>query len=386
MNGNTIAANIYFNDDVTYTGTAGSETNPYCIEDFWDLVLCSSYPDSLNPFNLNHTDMYALLVKDIDMNDYPDITTQIMNGTVTYKYTTYTFTFTSFNLLWAQIDGAGYCLRNLCVYGNTFGSSPTNGIFYKYATSFKLKIKNLNIINFISYTNNSLFSTYGEGTVSSLTFEKCNFGVYYYNLTNGFISSLICSQYIHYSKFEKCTFNFKGSCHHMALLGNRDYGTKPTFNLCHINIDKMNGMGCLFNCRTSEDYTKYGGTYFTYITGRMRNVVITTSSETSVFLVYYGVTSSYVLPFFNKFIMNYVNIKLEYDKTAPPQNLKITSTSTAYPSPAPNVINETNLIDGAYPLAIINKGSDTNIRHITDTQLKDPVFLNSIGFSVYDSN
>jgi hypothetical protein len=273
MNGNTIAANIYFNDDVTYTGTAGSETNPYCIEDFWDLVLGSSYPTASSPFNLNHTDRYGLFVKDIDMNDYPDITTQIMNGTVTYKYTTHTFTFTAFKLLWRQIDGAGYCLRNLCVYGNTFGTSPSQGIFYKYSTTFKLKIKNLNIINFISYSNNSLFSA-GAGGIPTLTFEKCNFGVYYYNLTNGFIVSLINSQYIHYSKFEKCTFNFKGSCYNIALLGNSLYNTKPTFNLCHINIDKLNGIGCLFHCRSNTDYTTYGGTYFTYITGRMRNVVI----------------------------------------------------------------------------------------------------------------
>jgi hypothetical protein len=147
----------------------------------------------------------------------------------------------------------------------------------------------------------------------------------------------------------------------------------------------MNSIGCLFHCSTSEDYTKYGGTYFTYITGRMRNVVVPAVTEPSVFLVY-SVGSSYISLFFNKFIMNYVNIKLEYDKTATPQNLRITSSSTVYPSPAPNVINETNLIDGAYPLAIVNGGDNTNIRHITDTQLKDPVFLNSIGFSVYDSN
>ncbi len=385
MNGNTIAANIYFNDDVTYTGTAGSETNPYCIEDFWDLVLVSSYPYSATPFNLDHTDRYGLFVKDIDMNDYPDITTQIMNGTVTYKYTTYTFTFTSFKLLWAQIDGAGYCLRNLCVYGNTFGTSP-RGIFYKYATTFKLKIKNLNIINFISYSNNSLFSTSGESVSSSLTFEKCNFGVYYYNLTNGFIVSLINSQYIYYSKFEKCTFNFKGSCYYMALLGSPNYSTKPIFNLCHINIDKMNGIGCLFHCRNSDDYTRYGGTYFTYITGRMRNVVTTTGLEAANNILLINVNiSSYVENFFNKFIMNYINVKLEYDKTTTPGVVRIIGSSDIYPSPAPNVINETNLIDGEYPI-FYNKGDNTNIRHITDTQLKDPVFLNSIGFSVYDSN
>jgi len=380
MNGNTIAANIYFNDDVTYTGTAGSETNPYCIEDFWDLVLVSSYSYSYSPFNLDHENRYALFVKDIDMNDYPDITTQIMNGTVTYRYSTYTYTFTSFLLRWKQIDGNGYCLRNLCVYGNTFGSNK--GIFYMYLTT--LKIKNLDIINFISYSNNSLFSA-NSGT-TTLTFEKCNFGVYYYNLTNGFIVSLTCSQYIHYSKFEKCTINFKGSCYNMALLGNSTYSTKPTFNLCHINIDKMNGIGCLFHCAGSADYTTYGGTYFTYITGRMRNVVTTTStgSAENTFLVN-SVGSSHIGPFFNKFIMNYVNIKLEYDKTATPGVVRIISTSAIYPSPAPNVINETNLIDGAYPI-FYNKGDNTNIRHITDTQLKDPVFLNSIGFSVYDSN
>ena len=196
---------------------------------------------------------------------------------------------------------------------------------------------------------------------------------------------MINSRYVYYSKFEKCTINFKGSCYYMALLGNTEYSTKPTFNLCHINIDKMNSMGCLFHCRSSTDYTTYGGTYFTYITGRMRNVVVSSSIEPSVFLVY-GDPSSYVSPFFDKFIMNYVNIKLEYDKTATPQNLRIISTPTVYPSPAPNVINETNLVDGAYPLGMVNKGDNTNIRHITDTQLKDPVFLNSIGFSVYDSN
>ena len=385
MNGNTIAANIYFNDDVTYTGTAGSETNPYCIEDFWDLVLCSSYPTTSSPFNLDHTNMYALFVKDIDMNDYPDITTQIMNGTVTYKYTTYTFTFYEFLLRWKQIDGNGYCLRNLCIYGNTFGSRYYEGIFYMYATT--LKIKNLDIINFISYSNNGLFSA--GGGVTTLTFEKCNFGVYYYNLTNGFIVSLINSQYIYYSKFEKCTFNFKGSCYNMALLGNSLYNTKPTFNLCHINIDKLNGIGCLFHCRSDTDYDTYGGTYFTYLTGRMRNVVAGNSvgSENSTFLVYATATAgSYIRPFFNKFIMNYINIKLEYDKTAAPGVITIISTSTVYPSPAPNVINETNLIDGAYPSSFYYKGDNTNIRHITDTQLKDPVFLNSIGFSVYDSN
>lgn len=382
MNGNTIAANIYFNDNITYTGTAGSETNPYCIEDFWDLVLVSSYSESANPFNLDHTYMYALFVKDIDMNDYPDITTQIMNGTVTYKYTTYTFTFTSFLLRWAQIDGNGYCLRNLCVYGNTFGSS-NKGIFCMYSVT--LKIKNLDIINFISYSNNSLFSA-ANGGITTLTFEKCNFGVYYYNLTNGFIVSLINSQYIHYSKFEKCTFNFKGSCYHTALLGNPNYDTKPTFNLCHINIDKMNSMGCLFHCRNSNDYTIYGGTYFTYITGRMRNVVTTTgTTAANNLLLINSNLAEYIADFFNKFIMNYVNIKLEYDKTATPGVVRIISTTTIYPSPAPNVINETNLIDGAYPL-FYNKGHNTNIRHITDTQLKDPVFLNSIGFSVYDSN
>ena len=386
MNGNTIAANIYFNDDVTYTGTAGSETNPYCIEDFWDLVLASSYSATLNPFNLNHTDMYALFVKDIDMNDYSDITTQIMNGIVTYKYTTYTFTFTSFKLLWAQIDGAGYCLRNLCVYGNTFGTSPSQGIFCKYATTFNLKIKNLNIINFISYSNNSLFSTNGEGISSSLTFEKCNFGVYYYNLTNGFIVSLINSQYIYYSKFEKCTFNFKGSCYNMALLVNSSYSKASIFNLCHINIDKMNGIGCLFHCLNGDSYNRFGGTYFTYITGRMRNVTTgLVGNAENTFLVSGG-SSSFMGNFFNKFIMNYINVKLEYNKTSAPGVVRIVGNPTIYPSPAPNVINETNLIDGAYPSSFINKGDNTNIRHITDTQLKDPVFLNSIGFSVYDSN
>lgn len=385
MNGNTIAANIYFDNNVTYTGTAGSETNPYCIEDFWDLVLASSYSATLNPFNLNHENRYALFVKDIDMNDYPDITTQIMNGTVTYKYATYTFTFTSFLLRWKQIDGNGYCLRNLCVYGNTFGINE--GIFCMYSTtsySITLKIKNLDIINFISYSNNSLFSA--SGGTTTLTFEKCNFGVYYYNLTNGFIVSLINSKYIYYSKFEKCTFNFKGSCYHTALLGNPDCSTKPTFNLCHINIDKMNSMGCLFHCRSSTDYITYGGTYFTYITGRMRNVVTTTdTAAANNLLLINSNLSEYTAYFFNKFIMNYINVKLEYDKTATPGVVRIISTTTIYPSPAPNVINETNLIDGAYPL-FYNKGDNTNIRHITDTQLKDPVFLNSIGFSVYDSN
>jgi hypothetical protein len=122
-----------------------------------------------------------------------------------------------------------------------------------------------------------------------------------------------------------------------------------------------------------------------YITGRMRNVVTTDGSTNDTFIVYsnYG---TYISPFFNKFIMNYINIKLEYDKTAAPGAIMIVGTSTVYPSPAPNVINETNLIDGAYPSSFIYKGDNTNIRHITDTQLKDPVFLNSIGFSVYDSN
>jgi hypothetical protein len=37
MRGDPKAASVYYDDDVTYTGSPGSVNNPMIIEDFWDL-------------------------------------------------------------------------------------------------------------------------------------------------------------------------------------------------------------------------------------------------------------------------------------------------------------------------------------------------------------
>ena len=53
-NGTTVAASIYYSDTTTYTGAGGSKTNPYCIEDLYDLI---------NNFHINtqptSEDLYA---------------------------------------------------------------------------------------------------------------------------------------------------------------------------------------------------------------------------------------------------------------------------------------------------------------------------------------
>ena len=68
-NGTTVAASIYYSDTTTYTGNAGSKTNPYCIEDLYDLIKNPRINTKPTSEDLYY---YYIVVNDIDMNDYDD--------------------------------------------------------------------------------------------------------------------------------------------------------------------------------------------------------------------------------------------------------------------------------------------------------------------------
>jgi len=114
MKGDPKAASVYYDDDVTYTGSPGSVNNPMIIEDFWDLI--ESTPTGLKSINdLEYFDYrrYCKFVNDIDFNDYPEILDGFMDNnfplldgsTVEYGYF----------IRFTDLDGNGCSLRNLCM-------------------------------------------------------------------------------------------------------------------------------------------------------------------------------------------------------------------------------------------------------------------------------
>lgn len=123
MRGDPKAANIYYDDDVTYTGDPGSVNNPMIIEDFWDLI--ESTPTGLKSINdleyFNYR-RYCKFVNDIDFNDYPKILDGFMDnnfplldgGTVKYGYF----------IRFTDIDGNGCSLRNLCMIKYNKSTQP----------------------------------------------------------------------------------------------------------------------------------------------------------------------------------------------------------------------------------------------------------------------
>lgn len=120
MRGDPKAASVYYDDDITYTGSPGSINNPMIIEDFWDLI--ESTPTGLKSINdLEYFDYrrYCKFVNDIDFNDYPEILDGFMDN--------------NFPLLDGSIVRYGYFIRFTDVDGN--GCSLRNLAMIKYNKS-----------------------------------------------------------------------------------------------------------------------------------------------------------------------------------------------------------------------------------------------------------
>lgn len=192
-NGTTVAASVYYSDTTTYTGNAGSKTNPYCIEDLYDLIKNPTINTKPTSENLYY---YYIVVNDIDMNDYDD-----------YKYSPPL----NISLYIKKIDFKNHELRNITIYNNS-RSNIFNVMTYSSATSSS--IYNLKLTNFISY--NSTVSIFSNGTESSkFYFYNCDFSIYADTTLAGtnIIGLILGADYVNSLPIYcyNCIFNIKGN-------------------------------------------------------------------------------------------------------------------------------------------------------------------------------
>ena len=195
MNGTMVDAATYFEDTTTYTGLKGSETNPYCVEDCFDFL---AMKDIFIEDNVESTNTYCMLVKDIDFNDHP-----------TYRY---------------GFDYKEYIPRggNLYLLGN---NKELRNIIMKYYSStyylfnFKYvsKLKMVNIINTGS----------GCYLIGSNLFEDCSISLYLVKPT----TSIWLSDNV--DLWRNCSINIKGV-----------YSGQYFINQPHLENSHMNSYGC----------------------------------------------------------------------------------------------------------------------------------------------
>jgi hypothetical protein len=374
MNGNIKSANIYYSDDVTYTGVAGTETNPFCVEDFWDMTNLNEYA--------TFTNTHFRLVNTIDFDDYPEFFEGFINRNLPKKNSAGVISYVG------SVSGDIYKTTKSVVfdgYNNTFRNIVLYGIYYSSAGEYGPAIfgfgindggsiiKNLRVVNFICSSNSGLFS----GSGSSLTFIGCDFGIYKLN-NNSFWLNNICFSTSTLSQnralFERCTINFKGNTLIRTNLL-QSYGNNHVYKYCHINLDVFRWTNSFMTLSSSGLYQ------FTYITGRIRNYgqlcfsndTLTAGWPDKTFIVNNAL---------NSILMSYINLRLE---TSSKLNYGgglalIWSVPTAPMTPF--IINITKLSNNNTIPIIASMDGGAAIKKLTDEQLKDIDYLLSLGFSV----
>ena len=196
-NGTTVAASVYYSDTTTYTGNAGSKTNPYCIEDLYDLINNPTINTKPKSEDLYY---YYIVVNDIDMNDYDD-----------YKYSPPL----GISLYIKKIDFKNHELRNITIYNNTNNINIFNVRGHSTSTS----IYNLKLTNFISYNSSvSIFSMKNDQSNCKCYFHNCDFSMYADTSSTGInIIGLILKSFqrtpasSYYVYCYNCVFNIKAN-------------------------------------------------------------------------------------------------------------------------------------------------------------------------------
>lgn len=256
-NGTLVSAAVYYSDDAKFTGEAGTATNPLCIEDFYDLIS--------NGFTA-YINRCALLVKDINMNDYDD-----------YKY--------NIGCRWVNfydIDGKDpYTGINHEIRNITTMNKPTSidGIFIiETIRNGTRTVKNINFYNFISYNSSETLFRCGptDDDTYKLLISNCNFTSYVLK-PNGdshsssavhtlFADNRKASNYsgdetinVKTITYRNCKFVIKGVLNYTLF---NDYH-KAVFNhcdmeYCHIFLDLKKHFNNLFS---------YANVNMTYVTG-----------------------------------------------------------------------------------------------------------------------
>lgn len=380
MNGNIKSANVYYSDNDTYTGTPGTETNPFCVEDFWDMTNLNEYA--------TFTGTHFRLVNTIDFDDYPEFFEGFINRSLPRKNSAGVISYVS------SVNDAIYKTDKSVVfdgYNNTFRNIVLYGIYHidsvgEYGPalfSFSTNdgnniIKNLRVINLICSSNSGLFGVLGNNP--SITFIGCDFGIYKLN-NNSYWLNNICYSYSSVASrravFERCTINFKGNTIINPTLI-QSYGNNHIYKYCHINLDVFNWQNSFITLSTATDAGLYE---FTYVTGRIRNYnqFFYTSDD---FSSYNYKNSFFRSNRFNNFIMSYINLKLETSQELNYGRGLILYDGTPTIPMTPFIINITKLSNNnTIPIYAATNGGDA-IKKLTDEQLKDTNYLLGLGFSV----
>lgn len=208
MNGTMKSQAEYYGDSTKYTGSAGSITNKWVIEDVFDLVKANGFEE------------YYELVNDIDFNDHPTYKFEITNQIGSYM----------------RLYGNNHKIRNILIKNkNAFDVYTVRDLIFE------------NVIIFSS--NYGLFEIRDNGSL----LKNVRVGVYFTrvpltNVISG-IRSVSC---------ESCTFNYCG------IVNSLNFFNLATYKNCHINLD-------IKNTDTSVTTMDLSTLIDSYITGKIVN-------------------------------------------------------------------------------------------------------------------
>lgn len=200
----------YYDDSDKYTGSAGSKTNKYVIEDVFDFC-CT----------INSV-CYFEMVNDIDFNDHPD-----------YRYGVNKTIFGGSNLnMYYYLDGNNHKIRNLVI------KNSTAEIFH-IAEICNVSFENL---IFMGTTSGLLFTqNYGNsGIASTCTAANVQIGCYMFDSA----SSVLFNSTIKKVVWKNCSFNIRGKTTDGCNVSG--YNNSTIYSNCHIHVDiETNNIGCI---------------------------------------------------------------------------------------------------------------------------------------------
>lgn len=215
----------YYDDTTTYTGDAGSSTNPWAVEDCYDLVKVAK--------GGLYVQGYYQLVQDIDLNEHSTYKSGFSNVAVT-GYAGYTY----------HIDGKGHSIKNIVLNG------------YTNMSAFAAMANNTSTFTNINFINMIILNVTGSDPLFNgwITLSNCNFSVYLANVTYSYLLSG--------GNKTDCTFNIYGT------LTNGLFITGATLRRCHINFN---------NCTVGTEGSTYASNLFAGDGGYLRSCYITGS-------------------------------------------------------------------------------------------------------------
>lgn len=348
--GTMVSCAEYYQDTTTYTGNAGSATNPYAVEDCYDFCAITSAS----------AERYYNFVKDIDFNQHDTYKYGINDVTIIHE------SGTSAGQL--HINGKGFDLRNVICMGYS-----TNNFIQ--ATYGHVEISNVNFVNFVQVNCKSGSASSGLFSKGGLTTIKdCNFSIF---LSNSNITFL-CYQTI----MVNCTLNISGTHSyysnagfHVMMLGAKGttsgqsgcYKQNCFFNFENLVIQFPNSsssidVNIIAGVGNSGSTDRYASLINCYFRGAI-TILSTLASSDNIYLFSHSVhvTNCY-----------YVVDTTFTNTIQQGESLKIAEHNNYATS-----FVATSIIKG---FAIITSGY--NYKLLTDEQCKDPEYLQSIGFPV----